>query len=85
MNCELFFSSKALSDFKKLERSSQFIIKKKLDYYLKSDNPMTFAKPLVNLPPATYRFRVMSFRIKFYKKGSILYITGIDHRKNVYK
>jgi len=46
---------------------------------------VAFAKPLVNLPPATHRFRVGKYRICFYLRGSSLVIDAVDTREDVYR
>ncbi|MBI2596587.1 type II toxin-antitoxin system RelE/ParE family toxin [Candidatus Daviesbacteria bacterium] len=47
-------------------------------------DPLTFSKPLINLPPATHRFRVGNYRIAFYLDQTTIYVDRIGHRKEVY-
>ena len=49
------FTPRGEKEFKKLPKSIQGRIGKKLIFYASSSNPLIFAKPLVNLPPSTHR------------------------------
>ncbi len=71
-------------DLKKLPKDIQERIIKKLQFFANQRNPLTFSKPLVNLPPATHRFRVGNYRITFYIFSKIIYVTRIGHRREVY-
>ena len=81
----LAFTPAGQRDFKKLPHRIQARIVDKLHVYLASGQPMAFAKPLVNLPPATHRFRVGKYRICFYLQGSSLVIDAVDAREDVYR
>lgn len=72
-------------DFKNLSRQLQDRIAEKIRLYISSHNPLHFAKPLVNLPPATHRFRVGKYRVCFYIKDSLIVIDGIDTREDAYR
>lgn len=75
-----------------LERIGEFEatkITQKINYYLKTKNPLKFAKKLKNCKTAIYRFRAGNFRVIFEigKNGEIiiLIILKIAHRKDIYK
>ena len=72
-------------DFKSLSRQLQDRIIEKIGLCIFSRNPLHFAKPLVNLPPATHRFRVGKYRICFYIKSTIIVIDGVDTREDAYR
>jgi mRNA-degrading endonuclease RelE of RelBE toxin-antitoxin system len=72
-------------EFKKLPLELQKRIIKKVWLYISSGKPLFFAKPLINLPPATHRFRVGKYRISFYLEGSNIVIDGVDARKDAYR
>ncbi len=78
------FTPKGSKDLKKLPRDFQKRIIKKIEFYAGQEKPTTFSKPLVNLPPATHRFRVGDYRVAFYVDKSTLYIERIGHRREVY-
>jgi mRNA-degrading endonuclease RelE of RelBE toxin-antitoxin system len=52
-------------DFNKLSTQMQKRIIEKIELWISSGNPMSFAKPLTNLPPATHRFRVGKYRMRY--------------------
>jgi len=81
---EINFTEHAKKDLGKLPMDIQKRIIKKLQFFSSQLNPITFSKPLVNLPPATHRFRVGDYRIAFYIVGEIIYIERIRHRREVY-
>ena len=85
MTFQFVLTSQAQGDLAKLTPHLVTKIKDKLHYFLTAPKPMSFAKPLVNLPPATHRFRFGDIRIKFFRQGNIFYITGIDFRGQVYR
>jgi len=72
-------------EFKKLPFQLQKRITEKIELYIKSGTPMSFTKPLVNLPPATHRFRIGKYRICFYLQGDSIVIDGVDTREDAYR
>jgi len=60
------FTSSGERDFKKFSIHLQKRIIEKIELYIESGNTLSFARPLINLPPATHRFRVGKYRICFY-------------------
>lgn len=60
------FTTAAKKDLEKLSPEIQKRILKKIKFFSLRENPLLFSKPLVNLPPATHRFRVGDYRIAFY-------------------
>ena len=82
---QIEFTSCGEREFKKLPIQLQKRIIEKIELYIRSENPLSFAKPLVNLPPATHRFRVGKYRICFYLQSSSIVIDGVDPRENAYR
>ena len=82
---ELKFTPQGARDFEKLPFEIRKRIREKLTLYLDSGSPMSFTKPLVNLPPATHRFRVGKYRILVYLDGSNIVIDGVDTRSEAYR
>lgn len=78
------FTPRGQKDLKKLPRDLQIRILEKIQFFSEQVNPTAFAKPLVNLPPATHRFRVGDYRVAFYISGKTFYIDRIRHRREVY-
>ncbi|MBU2578954.1 hypothetical protein KKA09_02455 [Patescibacteria group bacterium] len=63
---EIKFSPRSEKELKKLSLFIQKRIKKKLINNACLSNPLVRAKPLINLPPATHRFRIGKYRVSFY-------------------
>lgn len=78
------FTQQGSKSLRKLPKKIQQRIIRKIQYFASQGNPAAFAKPLINLPPATHRFRVGSYRITFYVSSNSLIIDKISHRKEVY-
>lgn len=72
-------------DFEKLPIEVQKRITSKIEFFLMFGKPLSFAEPLVNLPPSTHRFRVGKYRICFYINRGIIIIDGIDKREDAYR
>jgi mRNA interferase RelE/StbE len=76
----------AQKDLSKLNVTTQKQIVKKLDYILKSPDPMAFSKRLVNNHKGgELRFRVGDYRLVFDKKADVIVILYIEHRKDVHR
>lgn len=78
------FTPKGAQDLEQLPKEFQTRIIKKLQFFSSQQNPLSFAVPLVNLPPTTHRFRVGDYRIAFYIDQNTIYVDRIDHRSKVY-
>lgn len=72
-------------DFSKLNPQVQKRIQAKIQLYMRSGKPLHFAKPLVNIPPSTHRFRVGKYRICFYIQETSIVIDSIDTRGDAYR
>ena len=72
-------------DLSALPRDIQRRIHRKLHWLAAQEQPLSFAKPLVNLPPATHRFRIGVYRVSFYVDGSVLCIERIELRGQAYR
>lgn len=57
----------------------------KVRFFTTSGQPLRFAKPLIDLPPATHRFRVGKYRVCFFIQGNELIINAVDLREDVYR
>lgn len=82
---QIEFTASGERDFKKLPIQLKKRIIEKIELYIHSGNPLSFAKSLVNLPPATHRFRVGKYRICFYLEGPGIVIDSVDTREDAYR
>ncbi len=71
--------------FNKLSKSVQDQIIKKLEYFLKADDPLGFAEYLTDRQVGEYRFRIGKYRIITEVTGKIIFILLAGHRRNIYK
>lgn len=81
---DVAFTPAGRKDLEKLSGEIQRRMVKKIDFFASQSNPILFARPLVNLPPTTHRFRVGDYRIAFFVSGKTMYIDRIRHRSEVY-
>ena len=80
----IVFTPKGNKDLAKLPKEIQKRIVKKIAFFSTQENPISYAKPLVNLPPLIHRFRIGNYRIAFYIEDKTIVIDRIEHRKDVY-
>ena len=57
----------------------------KLEFFLDTPNPLTFAKRLTNVHPPSWRFAVGDYRIIFEQEAGHVLITRIGNRKEIYR
>lgn len=79
------FTQKSKRQFVGLENQLKKKILNKLDFWVKSDNPLKFAENLTNSELGEYRFRVGDYRIIFDVEGKNIVVLSIGHRKEIYK
>ena len=82
---DIKFSPISQKELKKLTNDLQKRIIKKLKFFATQEYPAIFASPLVNLPPATHRFRIGHYRISFFITGQTIFILRIRHRREIYQ
>ena len=82
---DIHFSPRGKHELEKLPRNIQERIVKKLHENTSIADPLCRAKPLINLPPATHRFRVGKYRISFYIEGTNMFIERVELRGGAYR
>jgi len=82
---DIQFTPRGKKDFEKLPRDIQKRIVIKMQFFSSQQDPFLFSKPLVDLPPATHRFRVGNYRIAFYTSEKTIIVDKIRHRSEIYK
>ncbi len=82
----LVYSKTASNDLNNLNPKLALRILNKLEWFLKTPNPLSFATPLANMLPATHRFRIGNYRaiIELRKSKEEIWILSIKHRKEIY-
>jgi len=84
MKYRLEISGKAYKDLKALDAVTKKRIIKKLKFFLSQEDPLFFAKPLVNSKDGDYRWRIGHYRIVFDVKGELILLLRVQHRSKVY-
>ena len=79
------FKPQALKQLKKLSRSIQKRIIKKLDFYCAQENPLKFAELLVDKRLGSYRFRIGDYRVVCDVEKDMIIILLVGHRKDIYR
>lgn len=81
----LIITKKARQDLIKLPAYIAQRIESKLNFFIKSSNPLFFSKPLKDLPPATHRFQIGDYRARFFIQDKVICITKIEIRGQAYR
>lgn len=79
------FTSYALRDLRRLPKDIQKRIFKKLDFYVMSGQPLSFAHSLMNYELGQYRFRIGDYRVVFNIDEEMITILAVGHRREIYK
>jgi len=87
---QLVYTKSAEHDLAKLSKALAKRVLQKLEYFIRSENPFSYAKKLVNFAHDTYRFRVGEYRVIFRvdpekKRFVILVVLRVLHRKGAYE
>ncbi len=82
---EIIFSERARKEWSRLERSVQNQLRKKIEFYLQSGQPLKFAEKLKDSSLGEYRFRIGDYRIVFDLEGNTIFVLRVGHRKEIYK
>jgi len=86
---KILFTANARKNLKKIETRIVSRILCKLNFYIKSSDPLSFSKKLNYSDVDLYRFRIGDYRVIFRisEDGtfSIISVVAIGHRKQIYK
>ena len=80
----IVFTQRGLRELKALPFDIQRRIVAKLRWIGDLPNPLVVAKPLVNLPPATHRFRIGNYRVSFYLAHHTIFVERVELRGQAY-
>ncbi len=72
-------------DLMALPKGVQQRVHRKLQWFTSQAQPLHFVKPLVNLPPATHRFRIGTYRVWFYLVEHTIFIERVELRGQAYR
>ena len=85
MAVRLIIESRAKKDLQSLDPLLQKRIAKKLKFFIGQDDPLQFAKKLINSKDGDFRWRIGNFRVVFDTKKESIIILRVQHRKDVYR
>lgn len=85
MRFQLEIESRVKKDLQALDGATQKRIAKKLKFFIEQDDPIYFARKLVNSKDGDYRWRVGHYRLVFDIDNDTIRLLRIQHRKDVYK
>ncbi len=81
----LKIESRAKKDLQSLDDVTKRRIIKKLKFFLAQDNPLAFAKKLVDLEDGDYRWRIGHYRAVFDVRSKTIKLLRVQHRRDVYR
>jgi len=79
----LIYTQKAVDDINKLDSVVKKRLGKKLEKF--KENPLQYAKKLIDPKLGQYRFRIGNYRIIFDLEGDDIIILRVGHRSEIYK
>ncbi len=82
---EIQFTPRGKRELEDLSGNIQKRIIQKLQDNALLTNPLIRAKPLVNLPPATHRFRIGKYRVSFYIHDKTIFVERVELRGQAYR
>ena len=85
MKYSLVISDKAKVDIKSLDTVTQRRIVKKLKFFLDQENPLEYAKKLIDLTEGQYRWRIGPYRAIFDIQDMTIRLLRVQHRSVIYR
>ena len=82
---KIFYTHRAAEELKSLSKPDQKRIVSKMRFYASQENPLTFAKRLVDVREGQFRFRIGDYRVIFDSEKDSIYVLKIAKRSDVYK
>lgn len=79
------FTPRGEKELKAFPKDIQRRIQKKLRFYIKLLNPLSVAKSIANLPPATHRYRIGKYRVSFYLENKTIFVERVELRGQAYR
>jgi len=83
MKYKIVFTRRAMKDISKLEPEVEERIGGALRKY--SEDPLSYARRMVDPSLGSYRFRVGDYRVIFDLEGDKIIVLRVGHRKEIYR
>lgn len=81
---KIFYTHRATNQLKKLPRLIQERIAEKMRFYSEQEDPLRFARRLVDKGEGEFRFRIGNYRVAFDIKKGDIYVVKIKKRDKAY-
>ena len=81
----LVFAPKAERDLCALDPQIRHRILRKLEWFVRADDPLVFAEPISEHKIAEWRFRIGDWRVLFDATDAHIIILRIGHRREIYR
>lgn len=82
---ELVLSPSARRDLRAIDPPTQRRILSKLEWFVRTDDPLVFAEPITDSRIGTHRFRIGDWRVTFDVDRGRIVILRIGHRSDIYR
>ncbi len=82
---KIFYKKPAVKSIQKLTPQIKKRLKIKLEFFMKQEDPLLYAKALTKPADAQYRFRVGNYRVLFDVEADKIVVLLVQHRKDVYR
>lgn len=82
---EIQFTPRGKRELDDLSHDIQKRILQKLQDSAQLQSPLLRARPLVNLPPSTHRFRIGKYRVSFYIRDKTIFVERVELRGQAYR
>ena len=82
---EIQFTPRGSRELSRLPKEIQNRIVKKVRENANVPNPLVRAAPVVDLPPATHRFRIGKYRVSFYIATRTIFVERVELRGQAYR
>lgn len=82
---EIQFTPRGKQELDDLSHDIQKRILQKLQDNAQLQSPLLRARPLVNLPPSTHRFRIGKYRVSFYIHDKTIFVERVELRGQAYR
>ena len=79
------FRRSAEKQLAKFDPDTQSAIVKKLEFFISSPNPLSFAKRLILFGAGQYRFRIGDYRVIFDMNKDTIIVHAVGHRREIYQ
>ncbi len=83
---KLEFAASAQKNLKKIDKTTQKQIVKKLNFFIDQPDPLKYAAKLTGFSGGgDYRFRIGRYRVVFDLINDTIFVLYVEHRREIYR